>query len=61
MNILFILIPITVLISLGFLWGFLWAVRKGQFKDLQTPALKVLFEDSAKENTKKEKGAYYES
>jgi len=26
-------------------WAFIWAVRKGQFDDLETPAVRVLFDD----------------
>lgn len=45
MNILLVLIPIS-LILLGFaVWALVWAVRKGQFDDLDTPALAVLADD----------------
>lgn len=45
MNILIILIPIAFIFSFSFLIAFLWSVRSGQFKDLQTPAMKILFEE----------------
>jgi cbb3-type cytochrome oxidase maturation protein len=45
MAILLALIPIS-LVLLGFAIGaFVWAVRRGQFDDLQTPALDILGDD----------------
>ena len=46
MEVLYFLIPLAfVLVSLAAL-GFYWACRDGQFDDIQTPALRVLFDDS---------------
>ncbi|MGY1426465.1 cbb3-type cytochrome oxidase assembly protein CcoS [Lysobacter sp. A289] len=45
MNILLFLIPVSML-ALGLaLWAFIWAVKRGQFEDLDTPALDILRED----------------
>ena len=45
MNILLMLIPIS-LVLLGFaIWAFVWAVRSGQFDDLDTPPLDILRDD----------------
>jgi cbb3-type cytochrome oxidase maturation protein len=45
MNILFLLIPLSlVLVGIG-LWAFFWAVRQGQFDDLSTPAASILLDD----------------
>ena len=45
MSILYLLIPLgLVVVALG-LWAFLWAVREGQFEDLDTPAVQVLLDD----------------
>ena len=47
MSILFILIPLSlVLVAFG-AWAFFWAVDKGQFDDLDTPAWSVLQEDDS--------------
>jgi cbb3-type cytochrome oxidase maturation protein len=44
MSILLALIPLAI-VMLGFaLWAFFWAVRTGQFDDLDTPALQVLLD-----------------
>lgn len=45
MNALLILVPVS-LILLGFaVWAFFWAVNRGQFDDLDTPALRILEDD----------------
>lgn len=45
MNILFLLIPLSlVLVAFG-LWAFFWAVRQGQFDDLSSPATSILLDD----------------
>jgi cbb3-type cytochrome oxidase maturation protein len=45
MNILYLLIPIGLVI-LGFaVWVFIWAVRSGQYEDLEGPAYRILMDD----------------
>jgi cbb3-type cytochrome oxidase maturation protein len=44
MNILFLLIPLSLLLLLAIIAAFIWAVRSGQFEDLDTPPLDVLRE-----------------
>jgi cbb3-type cytochrome oxidase maturation protein len=45
MTMLFALIPLAILL-LGFaVWAFFWAVRSGQFDDLDTPAVRILLDD----------------
>jgi len=47
MNILLALVPIS-LVLLGIAIGaFVWAVKRGQFDDLDTPALDILADDEA--------------
>lgn len=46
MNILFVLIPISVILLLVMIGTFVWAVRKGQFEDLDTAAIDILSEDA---------------
>jgi len=40
--ILLLLIPLSVMLLAAAIWAFVWAVRKGQFDDLDTPALDIL-------------------
>lgn len=52
MNILILVIPMSIALGAGFVFAFLWATNKGQFDDLETPALRILSDDFIK----KEKG-----
>ncbi len=45
MNILLMLIPLSLLLGGAAIGVFVWAVRRGQFEDLQTPALDILADD----------------
>lgn len=45
MEIIFVLIGISLLVAIGFLGTFLWAVRTGQYDDDYTPAVRILFDD----------------
>ena len=49
MKIIFVLILISLLLALGFLGAFFWAVKSGQYEDDYTPSVRILFEDSKKE------------
>ena len=49
-----LLIGISLVVALGFLIAFIIAVKKGQYKDTHTPAIRVLF-DNETEEEKKEK------
>ena len=42
MGIIFLILPITLLLSLGAVAAFTWATRGGQFDDLLTPAVRAL-------------------
>jgi cbb3-type cytochrome oxidase maturation protein len=45
MSILFVLIPLAVLMLGAALAAFFWAVGSAQFDDLDTPGVRVLFDD----------------
>ena len=45
MKIILLLILISLLVALGFLVAFLWAVRSGQFEDEYTPSIRILLDD----------------
>lgn len=42
MNILLVLIPLSLLLLLVAIGAFVWAVRRGQFEDLDSPAIDIL-------------------
>ncbi len=52
MNVLLILIPIAVLLGLVGLGAFLWALKSGQFEDLDGAASRILFDDDPPDSTK---------
>ena len=45
MGIMPLLIICSILVAGGFLVAFLWATRNGQYDDLTTPSMKMLFEE----------------
>ncbi len=51
MNIIFFMIGISLMMALGFLGAFLWAMRSGQNDDLFTPSMRILLDDKKKELT----------
>lgn len=48
MGILICLVPITLLLSGFGVCAWIWACKKGQFEDLDSPPTKILFEDEFK-------------
>ena len=45
MNIIFVLIPLGLALLLAALAAFFWAVRSGQFDDLESPAWRIILDD----------------
>jgi cbb3-type cytochrome oxidase maturation protein len=45
MSVLYLVLPLAMLIAAGMVWAFVRSVRKGQFDDLETPAMRILFDD----------------
>lgn len=45
MDILFILIPLGILILAVMIAAFFWAIKSGQFEDMEGPAYKILMDD----------------
>jgi len=46
-NVLYVLVPLALALALAGAAAFRWAVRDGQFDDVDTPALRVLLDDDA--------------
>jgi len=42
---IFVLLPLALLIAAIAVGFFIWAARTGQFDDLDTPAVRILFDD----------------
>lgn len=45
MAVMFVLLPVALGFAAAALAVFLWAVRTGQFDDLDTPAVRILLDD----------------
>jgi cbb3-type cytochrome oxidase maturation protein len=46
MEVIFIVLPLALALAGAFLAAFLWAVNRGQYDDLDTPPVRVLFDDT---------------
>ena len=46
--ILFLLVPIALALAGAGVYGFLWAVRNGQYEDVDTPSIRLILEDEEK-------------
>ncbi len=47
METIFVLLPLALLIAAFAVMSFIWAAKSGQFDDLDTPAVRMLFDDDA--------------
>ena len=45
MDIIFVLLPLSLLLGFVFFIAYLWCVRTDQFEDLNTPAVRILTEE----------------
>ena len=45
METIFVLLPLALLIAVIAVGLFIWAAKTGQFDDLETPAVRILFDD----------------
>lgn len=45
MEILYVLIPISIILLSIAIWFLSWAIKSGQFDDLEGPAHRILFDD----------------
>ena len=54
MSVIYILLTISIVIAIAFFIVFIIAVKKGQYDDIYTPSVRMLFEDElVKENSNK--------
>ena len=54
MNLILLMVFMALALSVGFVISYLWALSSGQFDDLETPALRMLKDDSIIAKHKKE-------
>jgi len=53
MGVIYILITISIIVAIFFLYAFIRAVKKGQYDDDYTPSVRMLFDDELKISTNK--------
>lgn len=51
MSALILLLSVSLLVAVGFLVAFVWSVKKGQYDDDYTPAVRILFDDNEKKSS----------
>lgn len=57
MGVIYLMLVVSLIIALFFLFSFLWATKNGQYDDDYTPSVRMLFDDeeeskkSIKKNT----------
>lgn len=57
MSILYLMIPMGIIILVGALWAYFWAVDNGQFDDLESPGWRILLDDDSKPPTRPSDGS----
>ncbi|GAB4452483.1 MAG: hypothetical protein OHK0036_14170 [Bacteroidia bacterium] len=50
MEVIYLLLSISVLIALAFLGAFIWSVKKGQYDDVVSPSIRILFDNNNNNN-----------
>jgi cbb3-type cytochrome oxidase maturation protein len=49
MSVVVILLPLALLLALGFVLGFVWSVKHDQYDEGETPAIRMLVDDQKPE------------
>jgi cbb3-type cytochrome oxidase maturation protein len=52
MSVIYLLIGISIIVALVFLFAFVLAVKSGQYDDDYTPSVRMLFDDELKKSAK---------
>jgi cbb3-type cytochrome oxidase maturation protein len=61
MNVIYVLIPLSILLMLLAIGAFFWAVRNDQFDDLDSPALDILDDDEKPSRGRTSQGAAHDA
>ena len=56
MDIIYLLIPLSLILVLAIVFAILWAVRSKQFDDLEGPAYRILMDDDNAKRTSSRQG-----
>lgn len=47
MSVIYLVLPLALVLVFAAVLAFVWAARRGQFDDLETPALRIVPDDEA--------------
>ena len=53
MEVIYLLLPISLIVVAGMVWLFLWSIRSGQYDDLEGPAHRILMDDDRPESLRR--------
>lgn len=53
MSVIYLLISISIVVAIAFLYAFIRAVKSGQYDDDYTPSVRMLFDDELRKETNK--------
>jgi len=42
MTVIYVVLPIAIVLAVGFVAAFIWATRSGQYDDMDSPAMRML-------------------
>ena len=45
MSVIYIVLPLAIVLAIAALGAFIWAVRRGQYDDMDTPSVRMLHDD----------------
>ena len=45
MSVIYLLVPLALVLVGAAVWAFVWAVRRGEMDDLETPAVRMVFDE----------------
>lgn len=51
MSVIVVLIGFSIMVAVGFLIAFLWAMRSGQYDDDVSPSVRILFDNEDEEES----------
>jgi cbb3-type cytochrome oxidase maturation protein len=52
LEVIILLVGVSLIVAIGFLIAYLWAVKSGQYDDKYTPSVRILFDDKVNKNKK---------
>ncbi|MDP1891534.1 MAG: cbb3-type cytochrome oxidase assembly protein CcoS [Gemmatimonadaceae bacterium] len=52
MSVVYLILPLALLVVFVAILGFVWAARRGQFDDLDTPAMRALHDEVSEKQKK---------